>query len=276
MKHTSHEFLEIFTQSLSDNNFIKLSLSNFHGIEPDLKKIDIRKILIKKEEKLSFTYHYKTRDIVKNHSNEEGIQLIEKLLTNDFRGANLYTTEFDLRYDAISRTPKLHKSKPTQKAATLSHDREKDRLISNSKSYLHDLNITDEKGNVFKNAQDKYKQINKYVEILSGLIKNLPPEKLAKIVDMGSGKGYLTFALYDYMTNTMGLRPEVTGVEYRQDMVDLCNKIAKNSGFNSLHFEQGTIDKYDSIGTNILIALHACDTATDDAIAKGIKADADL
>ena len=93
---------------------------------------------------------------------------------------------------------------------------------------------------------------------------------------MGSGKGYLTFALYDYLTNILQKNASVIGVEFRPDMVELCNGIAQKTDFENLNFVQGTIEDYDSQKTNILIALHACDTATDDAISKGISAQADL
>jgi tRNA1(Val) A37 N6-methylase TrmN6 len=275
MTQPLQEFLISLRQSLKENSFVKLSLSNYKGEEVDLQKIDIRKILIKREEKLSFTHHYKTRDIVKNYGFDESISLVAKFLAEGFRATTLFTTAFDLRLDVQKQM--LHKNKASSSApASLDHNRQKNRLITAEKPYLHELNITDDAGNVFKNAQDKFRQINKYVEILSGLIKHLPPEKLEKVVDMGAGKGYLTFALYDYMTNTMGLKTQITGIEYRQDMVDLCNKTAQKSRFNSLKFEQGTIEKSDISGANILIALHACDTATDEAIYKGITASADL
>ena len=141
---------------------------------------------------------------------------------------------------------------------------------------MHQLKITDEKGNVINSSQDKYKQINHYVELLSPLIKNLPKHETLNVVDMGAGKGYLTFALYDYLTHVLNLKVSVTGVEYRKDLVELCNDIAKKSNFIELNFVQGTIKDYDAKHANILIALHACDTATDDAIYKGITANADL
>src|SRR5690606_2708630 len=102
------------------------------------------------------------------------------------------------------------------------------------KSYLKELRITDQDGKVFKNAQDKYRQINRYIEILRPLIKELPLGQIKKVVDMGSGKGYLTFALYDYLSKILKLEVGVTGVEYRQDLVDLCNGIAKTSEFDGL------------------------------------------
>lgn len=274
-----HEFVTILAQTISNQTFVSLSLGNYKGSEENLKNLYAKRILIKKEEKLSFTYRYKTRDIVKNFSIDEGIVLIGNFLTNGFRVSTLFSTEFDLSFEIQNNDKVILKKKAATAKATpsLDHDKNKKRLISaQNKSYLTDLNITDQEGNVFKNAQDKYKQINHYVEILSSLIKDIPTEGKLKVVDMGSGKGYLTFALYDYLQNVLKLKPEVTGVEFREDLVALCNKIAVDASFSNLNFVEGTIESYESAGTDILIALHACDTATDDAIFKGIKAGAEL
>ena len=274
-----NQFITSLSESISDNSFVKLSLGNYKGSESELKNIYIKLILVKRDEKLNFTYRYKTRDVTKNFTIEEGIKLIQVAIESGFKVANLFTNEFDLIIEILNNQKiTLRKKNPTSKSnATLDHDRNKKRLIeTNGKGYLHELKITDLEGNVYKNAQDKYKQINHYVEILSSLIKEIPNDKLKKVVDMGSGKGYLTFALYDYLTNVLKLNTSVTGVEFRPDMVELCNNIAQKMGFGDLQFVEGTIEDYDSQDTNILIALHACDTATDDAIYKGIIAQADL
>lgn len=271
-------FIKAFSESLQDNSFVKISLGNYKGTEEQLKNIYIKRVLIKKEEKLSFTYRYKTRDIVKNFSLSEGISSVENALQEGFNIATLFTSRFDLIIEKLNQKTVLRKTDSSNpKAISLEHDKAKNRLIKpQEKPYLHELKITDEAGNVYKNAQDKYRQINHYVEILSTLIKDIPTQNQLKVADMGSGKGYLTFALFDYLTNVLKLEAAVTGVEFRPDMVALCNKIAQNTGFSTLNFVEGTIEDYDSTGTNILIALHACDTATDDAIYKGITANANL
>ena len=273
------EFVTTLAQTISNQTFVSISLGNYKGSEENLKNLYAKRILIKKEEKLSFTYRYKTRDIVKNYSFEEGIKLIQDYLSDGFKVATLFSTDFDLLFE-IQNNGKiiLKKKNPASKAIpSLDHDKNKKRLITaNEKGYLTELKITDTEGNVFKNAQDKYRQINHYVEILSSLIKEIPAKNSLKVVDMGSGKGYLTFALYDYLQNVLKLEANVIGVEFREDLVTLCNSIAKNASFSTLNFVEGTIESYDSMGTDILIALHACDTATDDAIYKGIKAEAEL
>lgn len=268
------DLIAAFETALRDGSFVKLSLGHYTGADAALKNITLRRIIIRREEKISFTMRYKTRDIVKNHAVPEALALVAQHLASGFESATLFTTGFDLACDGKT----LRKSAAThQDVPSPEHDRSKTRLITTAgKPWLHALGITDAKGEVLKSAQDKYRQINKYVEILSGLIKAIPPENLHRIADMGSGKGYLTFALYDYLSTRLNLRPAVTGVEFRADLVSLCDGIARDSGFETLHFVQGSIADFDAGGTSILIALHACDTATDDAIAKGIKAGSDL
>ena len=273
------QFISSIKQAVSDDTFVTLSLGNYKGAEENLKNIYIKRASIRREVKMSFTYRYKTRDIVKNYSEDEGITQVRTSLGEGFRAATLFTTAFDLVFENSNDTKvTIRKNPPTKtEAPSLEHDKNKQRLIAaKGKTYLTELNITDKEGNVFKSAQDKYRQINHYIEILSSLIKDIPAEQLKKVTDMGSGKGYLTFALYDYLTNVLHLQPQVIGVEFRPDLVALCNKIAQDSKFEKLHFAEGTIEQYDSSDTNILIALHACDTATDDAIHKGITAGAEL
>lgn len=268
------DFIGFFAKSLEDGSFVKATLGHYTGDEAELKTILIRKAIIKREEKLAFTYRYKTRDIAKNYSLDEGINLIKDNLEEAFQAANLFTAAFNLTLQSgkLKSTPATITESPDP-----SHDRAKKRMVeTEGKHYLHSLKITDENGAVYKNAQDKFRQINKYIEILDKLIAELPQDNLLHIVDMGSGKGYLTFALYDYLTNNLNRNCIIRGVEYRQDMVDLCNGIAQSSGFDGLSFTQGTIEDFETDKLDILIALHACDTATDDAIAKGVHAGAGL
>ena len=274
------EFIAALNQSLEDNTFVKLSLGNYKGTTEGLKNCYVKRVHIKQEDKLSFTFRYQTKDIVKNYSIEEGVSIIHNFIENaEFRHATLFTISFDAVFEYQNKDKtSFKKNKATQtELPTLEHNIQKNRLIvADGKSYLQQLKITNEKGDVIPSSQDKYKQINHYVELLSPLIKNLPKHQTLQVVDMGAGKGYLTFALYDYLTNVLNLNAKVTGIEYRKDLVDLCNDIAKKSNFNQLYFRQGTIIDADTTQANVLIALHACDTATDDAIYKGIMSNADL
>ncbi len=272
-------------ESLNNETFVKLALGNYKGSEEDLKQLYVKPVIIKDKQLLAFNYRYKTRDIFKNFLEEEGVSLIEDFITNGFHIATLFTMneEYILERNAKG-TFRLRKNALTEKKeVNLSHNKEKKRLIlAKDNVYLQELGLTSADGIVFKNSQDKYKQINQYIEILSPLIKEFPVGTIKNVVDMGSGKGYLTFALYDYLLNhqwqshPLGTKTNVVGVEFRKDMVDLCNAIAKKANFDQLSFVEGTIDSYENDNINLLIALHACDTATDDAIYKGIQANAEL
>jgi SAM-dependent methyltransferase len=273
------QFKDQLTQSISNNEFVKISLGNYQGNEKELKNLYVRKVKIKRSDMLSFTYRYKTRDIIKNFGIEEGVNLVMNFMSNDFKIATLFSTRKELILEHGKKQVITLREKMLTVALqpTLSHNKEKKRPIQSAgKTYLSELKLTDAEGNVYKNAQDKYKQINQYIEILSSLIKELPAKSIQHVVDMGSGKGYLTFALYDYLVGVLQEQVQVTGVEYREDLVLLCNTIAGKSGFKDLNFAEGTIQDYQVEAIDLLIALHACDTATDDAIYKGIKANAKL
>lgn len=257
---------------------MKLAVSKPTAAAGELKSVDVRQILVKRELKLSFTYHNRTNDIVKNYTADESAQLLADMLQTQFTSAKLFTTQEDIVLIKTSSGFEVRHIPPsqTQKAA-LSHDRAKKRLIQGANnSYLHALGVTDVRGNVHQNMQDKFRQINKYVEILDGLLKRLPSSDDLQVVDMGSGKGYLTFALYDHLVNHLGKQATIVGVEYRAELVKQCNDVAKAAGFSGLTFVQGSIAEYDCARTDIMIALHACDTATDDAIHKAVMAKASL
>lgn len=274
-------FFDKIRGAIQQEVFVKISLGDYNGTELYLKNVYIKPVVIKREKKLSFVFRYKTQDITQNFEIATGVMEIQGLLqVEGFRVATLFTeTENIVCQLSKKGTWLLRKEDPTAKRpVTLTHDKQKERkLDSFGKIYLQALKLTDVEGRVYKNAQDKWRQINHYIEILSSILQRLPPKERLNVVDMGAGKGYLTFALYDYLVNTLKKQTDLVGVEYRNDLVALCSQIAQKSGFNDLRFIQGAIEDYQPQGDlDVLIALHACDTATDDAIAKGIQHDADL
>ncbi len=286
---TLRQWFDDMQSAIATQTFVKMAFTKPTDRAGDLKTIDIRLITVKRELKLSFTYHHKTKDIVKNYTPEESLPILAKLMADTFTSAKLFTLKNDILLLKQGKNLEITYHGATQTTVPdTSHDRAKNRILevgqgADAKPYLHLLGLTDAKGEVLKSAQDKFRQINKYIEVLDSLIKQLPETSTPiRVTDMGSGKGYLTFALYDHLTNTLKRPTEVVGIEYRQDMVDLCNAIAKKSNFTNLKFTQGTIadtslnTQHSTLNTEIVIALHACDTATDDAIAKAIKANAAL
>ena len=272
-----NSFVQLLVNSLEENSFISLALINKKDKEADLKSMKAKVISTKKGDRLSVVYRHTTKDITKNYGFNEVGKIIKEALDNKFFQAELNTTEKDY-YFAITglNIVKIKESDPkTTKLPEKTHNKAKNRLIDNEKaSYLQELGVLDQNEKVKNDKQDKFKQINKFVEIIDGLIKDRGFEKEFTAVDMGSGKGYLTFALYDYLSRNHNAT--IKGIEIREDMVNKCNNIVQNVGFQNLSFHLGSIQDFELEKVNLLIALHACDTATDDAIFKGIKAGADI
>lgn len=266
-------FITTLIAALEDETFIHLTLGHYVGAEKDLKKVLVRTIILKSVPHLSFTWRYKTRDVVKNYTFEDGLARVEALLGVGFWQGLLCTTGFDVRYErhGAGKVPKIRRLPPSMTdAPDTAHDRRKKRMIEDTSApWMRALGLTDQKGSVLKSAQDKFRQIHRYVELVAPLLKDWPREKPIAICDMGAGKGYLTFALYAYLAQEK-YRVTMTGVEIRSDLVATCNRVARESGMVGLRFVEGTIAEYRPDKVDMLIALHACNTATDDAIATGI------
>jgi hypothetical protein len=275
------KFFDALRGSLGAGSFVKLTLGKHRGGDSSLKNVYVKPVTIKDAPRLSVTYRHATKDVVKNLSFDDGMEALRALVGAEFLSGHLFTTGGDFRLDLNRRgAARLSEGPATFKdAATPAHDRRKRRLIETEGNvYLRALGVTDEQGRVRPAMGDKFRQINKFVETVAQLHSSSPAAsgREPSVVDMGSGKGYLTFAVYDYLKNSLGLAPTVVGVEARADLVELCNRIAREAGFDGLSFRQGLIDDYDIGATDVLIALHACDTATDDAIHKGVRAGASV
>jgi hypothetical protein len=216
---------------------------------------------------------------VKNHPIEAALGIIRLWLGMTFLNASLMTTEADynLVFNKKRKARLLTKKASLKTVPSTNHDRTKMRqIIPEENIYLRELGITSTEGKVLKAGQRKFKQINKYIEILSGLISENFKKETLNILDVGSCKGYLTFALYDFLKNNLNKNPQIAGIELREPLVDFTNQLAQKCGFDKLHFIAKDINDFEVKELDILIALHACDIATDIAIAKGIHSNAEL
>lgn len=271
-------FLAELAGSLNHFTFVKLVLAKYRGKEPGLQRLQIRQVVVKGQRSLSVIHGYKTREITKNYSVAEGLAMIAPLLGHPFLSAHLFTLTETVQMEF---TKKGHctwgSSKGTRQAApSEQHDREKERFLDPAKPFLAALGITDEHHGILPSMSRKWKQINKFLEIFQHAFttSELAQATTAQVVDFGSGKGYLTFAIHDYLRDTLKVDAQVTGIERREELVGFCNAAAQGLPPGTLQFRQGEVGSQAPEPIDIMMALHACDTATDQAIHLGIRAGA--
>ena len=278
MDNNLNSFINIFSESFENKIISKITISfksnviSENIIDNEIKAVYIKPFSSKTEEKLSFVFRYPTKDITKNYSFEESKKLISELVGKQYLQADLFLKDSSVHliFDKKGKSKLVKKSLETERNVDLGHNKTKKRIVEDA-PYLRLLGVFTSEGKLKTDKQDKFVQINKYLEFFSQAIAASDIKDNFNVVDMGSGKGYLTFAMYDYLTRILRKNAQVNGIEYRQDMVELCNDLANSAGFGGLEFHQGTIENAEIEGNNVLIALHACDTATDEAIFKGIQ-----
>ena len=191
-----------------------------------------------------------------------------------FRAATLHTGAFDLHYSENRKMePRLYKTKASMKDVVQTHNKQKNYTLKEDRPYLKGLGVTADNGKVHKKHYPKFRQIANFVEIIDRDIGEFVQnaDKPVSILDLGCGKGYLTFATYDYVASRAKVQPKATGIDIKTNVIDLCNALARKLAFNGLVFRNARIEPTRAEPVDILIALHACDTATDDALALGVR-----
>jgi SAM-dependent methyltransferase len=275
------KFLGLLRTAVQAGALTKLTLGKHRGADATLRNLHVRPVALNSGPHLAFVWRHDTRDITKNHPPAEALALLEPLIGADFLDAHLFTAtqvaQLECQPDGAARLSlkSVAPATPAEPPSAAVHNRPKAHLIPADAPWLHALGITNERGHAREGMAGKFRQIQKFTELLSHLLAEagLPADRPLRVVDMGCGKGYLTFAV----GALLGDRASVQGIEARPDLVDLCNRVAREQGLATrLTFVAGNITDTPLPAADVLIALHACDTATDDALAKGIAAGAAL
>ncbi|MCR5035809.1 MAG: SAM-dependent methyltransferase [Bacteroidales bacterium] len=272
------KFFAKLENSLNDDSIVKMTLSKPVSKNSELRNIYVKPILLKNNKMYQFTYRYERRDETKNFDATQTMEQMRSLIPEVFQNVSLFTITEDVTL-LVSKKGKptlMCKNVQENREQDLSHDHEKQRLIDPTKPWWHLLGLTTQDGKVTADMQHKYKQICKYVEIVDGVMRQTKFDDEIHIADMGAGKGYLTFALYEYLTTHYDKKIVMEGVEIRKDLVEKINDIIQKCQLNDFKFIENSIENYQPSRLDVLIALHACDTATDDAILKGIRNNAKL
>lgn len=247
-----------------------------------VRAIEMRPVCIKRGWHFSFTFKYATRDEVKNFDPPQGLDYLEQLL-GSFQSAYLSSTKGDWQLQTTADGPRLveHAAR-VKETPSPRHDRPKQTWVgASAQDWLLGLGVTTADGRIIAQQADKHRQIARFGEILSHLARAAgwgPPAKPMPLTlaDMGCGKGYLTFGVWHLFRRCWQWPVQVWGVEQRAELVELANGLARRIRADGLFFHAGQIADAPLERLDALIALHACDTATDDALLRGIRAGARL
>ncbi|OYT89056.1 MAG: methyltransferase [Burkholderiales bacterium PBB6] len=288
-------FLQSLREAIAQQRCIKLVLGKPRHGGHDLVRVTARPLTLRNEACLNLVWRHSTKDITKNPPLAEGLAQVDELLGGTFSHAHLFTTTEELQL-MISKRGKIGLVRKAVTAANASaasgdeagagdattaaltgHNREKHRLLSLDLPFLEDLGVTDAQHRLVPAMSRKWKQINKFVEVLDHALTQAqfqPADGTVNVVDFGAGKGYLTFATYQHLHAARGWNAQVRGVELREDMVHLCNAAAGRRGLSGLQFICGDVRSHVPERLDVMIALHACDTATDFALHTAVRAGA--
>lgn len=245
----------------------------------DYTRVTVNPFLSSKEVKYQLEYTVDKKVIHKNVSEDELCNELEELLTSTFNQCIIYGVENDIHINCFGEKLKAKYSLPSRKQVLSGHNKKKQYILNEGETidFLIHLGIMTKDKKVIKAKYNKFRQINKYLELLTTSIEALPKDKPLKIVDFGCGKAYLTFALYYYIVKILNRKAVITGLDLKEDVIDFCNKTAKELKYESLKFKKGNIKDYsENQDVDMVIMLHACDNATDEGIVQSIKFNAKI
>lgn len=272
------EFENLITdlaKRLTDGTFVRATFSQPRTKADGLMRIKAKPIELKGELHIQFEEQFER---VLNHHNvsAEGVELF---LTNVLMRFKQVQAEFTGETIQIQLTKKFKVSwkssaTKTSRTADLSHNRKKNYLLEEGTPYpfLIRLGVQTADGQVKKQKHDKFRQINRFIEYIDDALSHLPKDRTVRILDFGSGKSYLTFALYHYLHIEKGLDIHVTGLDLKKEVIEECSEIARDLNYDRLEFLVGDINEYeDETSVDMVVTLHACDTATDMALARAVR-----
>jgi len=267
------EFIEACRTALLDGS-LKRVVFNGHGAKDNKFRATFDLVVGGKKNFITYSDSQSKEPRRLEPDGEELQRMMMAAPIMPFRTGLLCTAKFDLHYSENRKAqPRVYRAKASMKDVDQNHNRAKNYVLDSKRPYLHGLGVTSNKGDVLKKHYGKFRQIANFVEIIDRDIGTFVAEAETPIsmLDLGCGKGYLTFATYDYVRSRAQHEPRARGIDIKTNVIDLCNGLADRLDFSGLEFQNARIQPSKAQDVDILIALHACDTATDDALALGLR-----
>lgn len=242
-------------------------------------KIKIRPISLKGDVRYQASATHGTRVLHTNYTREEAIAFMEEEIRSVFtqlqtQGLKADGTILVSKKGKITIKTKAKQIPDAGPVQILAHNRVKKYILKEGipVPFLIDLGVMTPQGKVIASKYDKFRQINRFLEFIEDILPRLPREREVTILDFGCGKSYLTFAMYHYLKELRGYDVKIIGLDLKTDVIDKCNRLAESYGYQKLRFFQGDIADYEGVNAvDMVVTLHACDTATDHALAKAVE-----
>ena len=260
---------ELIEKIIEEKSLIRLVLGNKRKKTLPYQKVIIRPFSSGEELLYQVEYVYPKKVMHENLTADEFSDLVSELINTSFKQANFFTVSADYQILAAKADkPRIIEQSPTMKPQGLEHNHVKQYIIPDGKpcDFLIRLGVMNDSGQVLKKHYKKFRQINRFLEIVGDVMGEFSDKKNLKIIDFGCGKAYLTFALYYYLKKQLGIDVDITGLDLKADVINFCNDIADLLGYEGLKFEIGDIAEYEDTYADMVVTLHACDTATDFAL----------
>ncbi len=272
------EDLQKVLQEVLNRNLEHIVLSNTTDKEY-ATKIKIRPVELKGELLFQQTLYRGTQVFHHNYSREEVAEqvcaaLLGKMKQAELKGNTLQATVLVSKKGKMTVKTKRVDASTENSGRDLNHNREKQYILREGEpvDFLVGLGVQTPEGKIAKNRYDKFRQINRYLEFIEDILDKLPKDRTIRIIDFGCGKSYLTFAMYYYLHQLQGRDIAVTGLDLKKDVIAHCNQLAQKCGYEKLTFEVGDISTYEGADcVDMVVSLHACDTATDYALEKAVR-----
>lgn len=262
---------------ISENSFISGIISNKRDKNYSVDKIKLRKIILKGEILIQATEYTGTKVLHTNYTYSEITSYIVDNLKVNFKQCELITDSNHINILVSKKGKTTIKSKASKyvvKDNEFNHNKKKNYLIEEGEKvdFLIELGVMNKDGYIIKSKYDKFRQINRFLEFIEDISEKLPKKRQINIIDFGCGKSYLTFAIYYYLKIRKNLDINIVGLDLKKDVIKKCNELAEKLNYSNLCFINGDIADYsDCDEVDMVVTLHACDTATDFAIEKAIK-----
>lgn len=259
-----------------DEDLHQIILSNSKDVEK-ASKVKIRPVLLKGEVLYQQTIYQGTKVLHSNLDKKGVIFRIIVWLSDTFKQGEIQSAKGTVTFLVSKKgkiTTKINKKAGAFSKGLMDHNRVKNYILEEGipVPFLVGLGVQTSEGKVVKAKYDKFRQINRYLEFIEDIIPKLPKGKTLRIIDFGCGKSYLTFAMYYYLHEMKKYPVQITGLDLKTDVIEHCNQLAAEYGYKELSFEKGDIASYQGAAqVDMVVTLHACDTATDFAIEKAVK-----